>query len=139
MLTNPAAHTVLHDPRVLSLGLMCRRASRERGAALIHFQVQAAAVQSHFNTNCFLPDKCACAPRLTPPVSACGATLVAVDTNTSCSPHLKRGKTPQPRPISEPSRSRACLQLSPLLTARILDGNYVEVFAPLHTGCGQPG
>lgn len=54
--------------------------SREQGAPLFHFQVPPAAVQSHFNTNCFLPDKCACALRLTPPVSACNATLVAVDT-----------------------------------------------------------
>ena len=63
------------------LALMCVwHVSREQGAPVIHFQVQLAAVQSHFNTNCFRPDKCACALRLTPPVSACNATLVAVDT-----------------------------------------------------------
>lgn len=60
--------------------LMCRHASSVQGAPLIHFQVQSAAVQSHFNTNCFRTDKCACALQLTPPVSACNATLVAVDT-----------------------------------------------------------
>lgn len=46
-----------------------------------HFQVQPAVVQSHFNTNCFRPHKCACALKLTPlRFSACTATLVAVDT-----------------------------------------------------------
>lgn len=59
----------------------CISGSREQAAApIIHFQVQAATVQSQFNTNCFGPDKCACARLLTPPVSACGATLVAADT-----------------------------------------------------------
>lgn len=53
--------------------LMCRD-------AVIHFQVQAAAVQSHFNTNCLRSHKCACARQLTPPVPACNATLVAVHT-----------------------------------------------------------
>lgn len=45
-----------------------------------HFQVARAAVQSHFNTSSFLPYKGACALQLTPPVSPCAATLVAVDT-----------------------------------------------------------
>lgn len=53
--------------------LMCRD-------AVIHFQVQAAAVQSHFNTNCLRSHKCACARQLTSPVPACNATLVAVHT-----------------------------------------------------------
>lgn len=51
-----------------------------------------ALVQSHFNTNCFQPDKYACALRLTPPVSACGATLVAVDTKYQLLSQPKTGK-----------------------------------------------
>ena len=46
----------------------------------IHFQVSLAVVQSKFNTNCFLLNKCACAPRLTLLVPARNATLVAADT-----------------------------------------------------------
>lgn len=75
-------------------GLMWRHASREQGARLFHFQVHSAAVQSHFNTNCFLPDKYACALRLTPPVFACDATLVAVYTKYQLlSQPLTRKKT----------------------------------------------
>lgn len=49
-----------------SVLLMCKG----RSAAVIHFQVQTAAVQSHFNTNCLRSHKGACAPQLTPPVPA---------------------------------------------------------------------
>lgn len=65
---------------VLSVSQRCCAALSAR-KAVIHFQVQAAAVQSHFNTNCLLPDKGACALPLTPLcfLRAC-ATLVAVDT-----------------------------------------------------------
>lgn len=45
-------------------------AQQRSRAAVIHFQVQTAAVQSHFNTNCLRSHKGACARQLTPPVPA---------------------------------------------------------------------
>lgn len=111
--------------RCLPCGLVSRR-------AVIHFQVQAAAVQSHFNTNCFLPDKGACALPLTPLcfLRAC-ATLVAVDTKYQLlSQTFTKGVK------KDPKKSSAYLSGYP--TAYIFR-NYDEVPAPLYAGCGQPG
>ncbi|XP_019939784.2 protein disulfide-isomerase [Paralichthys olivaceus] len=86
---------------------VCVRVCARSREQLIHFQVHSSTVQSHFNTNCFRPDKCACAPRPTPPVSACGATLVAVDTkHQPLSQPLDEEETVKPRPIPPPSHRR---------------------------------
>lgn len=120
----------LRDRCVISLSaLPCGLVSRR---AVIHFQVQAAAVQSHFNTNCFLPDKGACALPLTPLcfLRAC-ATLVAVDTKYQLlSQTFTKGVK------KDPKKSSAYLSGYP--TAYIFR-NYDEVPAPLYAGCGQPG
>lgn len=88
--------------------------SREQGAPVIHFQVQLAAVQSHFNTNCFRPDKCACALRLTPPVSACNATLVAVDTKYQLLSQPQTRKKTKLKKKYQLNCNRPCLQRSSL-------------------------